>query len=97
MQPQGQLQLITNMIDFGMNPQSALDAPRWQWFGEKKVGVEAELSSAIAEALKQKGHDLEVATDPTIYGRGQAIIRDPQTGVLCGGAEKRIDSSIACF
>ncbi|MGH1440256.1 MAG: gamma-glutamyltransferase family protein [Cellvibrionaceae bacterium] len=94
MQPQGQLQVVTNMIDFGMNPQAALDAPRWQWFGEKNIGVETELNSNIVEDLKQKGHDLEVATDPTVYGRGQIIIRDPETGVLCGGTEKRIDGIV---
>ncbi|MFT6389790.1 MAG: gamma-glutamyltranspeptidase/glutathione hydrolase [Cellvibrionaceae bacterium] len=97
MQPQGQLQVVTNMIDFGMNPQAALDAPRWQWFGDKKIGVEVDLDSTIAEDLKAKGHDLEVATDPTIYGRGQIIVRDPATGVLCGGTEKRIDGSVAAY
>lgn len=93
MQPQGQLQVVTNMIDFGMNPQAALDAPRWQWFGEKNIGVEVELDNNIVEDLKQKGHNVEVAKDPTIYGRGQIIIRDP-TGVLCGGTEKRIDGIV---
>jgi len=97
MQPQGQLQVVSNMIDFGMNPQTALDAPRWQWFGEKTIGVEPELGAAILKDLQNKGHDANAATDPTIYGRGQIIIRDPVTGVLCGGTEKRIDGTIAAY
>ncbi len=68
MQPQGQLQVVSNMIDYGMNPQAALDAPRWQWFGEKTVGLEPELDASIVKGLQDKGHDAEVATDPTIYG-----------------------------
>ncbi|MGH1486355.1 MAG: gamma-glutamyltransferase family protein [Cellvibrionaceae bacterium] len=97
MQPQGQLQVITNMIDFGMNPQTALDAPRWQWFGEKTIGLEPELESTIINELKNKGHEATIATDPTIYGRGQIILRDPDTGVLCGGTEKRIDGLVAAY
>ena len=97
MQPQGQLQVVSNMIDYGMNPQAALDAPRWQWFGEKTVGLEPELDASIVKGLQDKGHDAAVATDSTIYGRGQIIIRDPKTGVLCGGTEKRIDGTIAAY
>ena len=40
MQPQGQVQAVTNLIDFHMNPQAALDAPRWQWTGGNSVEVE---------------------------------------------------------
>ena len=44
MQPQGHLQVMMNYIDFGLNEQEALDAPRWQWMGGKKI----ELSRALA-------------------------------------------------
>lgn len=95
MQPQGQLQVLMNMIDFGLNPQAALDAPRWQWFGDKTVGIEPAFSTEIFNALQQKGHDISWADNLLIYGRGQIILRDPETGVLLGGTEKRTDGSIA--
>ena len=85
------------MIDFGMNAQSALDAPRWQWFGEKSVGLESDVSAEVIASMKARGHDVTVATDLTAYGRGQIIVRNPETGVLCGGTEKRTDGHIACF
>ena len=97
MQPQGQLQVISNMIDFGMNPQAALDAPRWQWLGAKKIGLEREMPAAIATDLMARGHDVEIATDLSSYGRGQIILRNPESGVLCGGTEKRTDGHIACY
>jgi gamma-glutamyltranspeptidase / glutathione hydrolase len=97
MQPQGHVQVICNMIDFGMNPQAALDAPRWQWFGDKTVGVETDVPNELFEQLKERGHNISWATDPTIYGRGQIILRHPETGVLCGGTEKRADGYIACY
>jgi gamma-glutamyltranspeptidase/glutathione hydrolase len=97
MQPQGHVQVVSNMIDFGLNPQAALDAPRWQWFGDKTVGVEQEVSHDIFSALQAQGHHIDWAGDPTIYGRGQIILRHPKTGVLCGGTEKRTDGHIACY
>ncbi len=97
MQPQGHVQVVSNMIDFGLNPQAALDAPRWQWFGDKTVGLEADVASDIYVALKAQGHHVDWASDSTIYGRGQIILRDPKTGVLCGGTEKRTDGHIACY
>jgi len=97
MQPQGQLQAVMNMIDFGMNPQAALDAPRWQWFGEKTIGIESEFSTELFEQLKQRGHDISWAVSSLTYGRGQIILRDPKTGILQGGTEKRTDGAIAIF
>ncbi len=95
MQPQGHVQMVMNLVDFGLNPQAALDAPRWQWLGEMKVGIEQGASRDLAFALARRGHQVEIAHDLTDFGRGQIIVRDPVTGVLCGGTEPRADSHIA--
>lgn len=97
MQPQGHVQMVMNLVDFGLNPQAALDAPRWQWLGDMKVGIEQGASRDLANALARRGHQVQIASDLTDYGRGQIILRDPVSGVLCGGTEPRTDSTIAVW
>ncbi|MDO7906834.1 gamma-glutamyltransferase family protein [Paenibacillus sp. JX-17] len=97
MQPQGHVQVVMNTIDHGLNPQAALDSPRWQWTRDKTIWVEPHFPVHIAQALARLGHDIRIATDSGIFGRGQAIWRDPATGVLCGGTETRTDGSIAAW
>lgn len=94
MQPQGHVQMVMNMVDFGLNPQAALDAPRWQWLGGMKVGVEQGASRDLINALVRRGHEVVVVSDSTDYGRGQIILRDPESGVLWGGTEPRADSVV---
>ncbi len=60
MQPQGHVQVIMNTVDFLMNPQDALNAPRWQWIGGKKIQVEKTFPAGIVEELKKRGHEMEV-------------------------------------
>lgn len=97
MQPQGHLQVVVNMLDYGMDPQQALDAPRWQWVGGKTVQVEEGVSPEIVERLRSYGHDIQVITDRTTMGRGEIILRDSETGVLCGASEPRCDGTVSCF
>lgn len=97
MQPQGHVQVIMNTVDFGLNPQAALDAPRWQWMEGKKVLVEHAFPNPLARALAEKGHDVSVALDSGAFGRGQIIWRDPETGVLIGGTEPRTDGTVAAW
>ena len=97
MQPQGHAQVIMNTIDFNLNPQAALDAPRWQWMEGKKVAVEPTFPSHIAQALARKGHDITVTLDGGSFGRGQIIWRNPKTGVLAGGTESRTDGCVASW
>ncbi|MFZ3577199.1 gamma-glutamyltransferase family protein [Virgibacillus sp. DJP39] len=97
MQPQGHVQVIMNTIDFGLNPQAALDAPRWQWQKDKTVEVENRFPHHIAQELADKGHDLKIALEPNSFGRGEIIWRDPETGVLVGGTESRTDGSVAAW
>lgn len=96
MQPQGHLQVMMNTLDFGLNPQDALDSPRWQWVGENQIQVEESFSPVLVEALRQKGHEVSVNKETSSFGRGQIIWRD-ENGVLCGGTESRADGYIAVW
>ncbi len=97
MQPQGHMQVIMNTIDFKLNPQAALDAPRWQWKKDKTVLVEQSMPSHLVKGLAAKGHQIEIAPNEGSFGRGQIIWRDPKTAVLMGGTEKRTDGAIAVW
>ena len=90
MQPQGHVQMIVNMLDYGLNPQASLDAPRWYWGEERRVQVEPTVASAIVEALSQQGHEMNVDDEVHFVGRGQIIWRLP-SGVYIAGSEPRAD------
>jgi gamma-glutamyltranspeptidase/glutathione hydrolase len=95
MQPQGHVQVVTNLLDFAMDPQQALDAPRWQWMRDGRITVESRFPASLARALERRGHRVDIDLDTTSFGRGQIILRQPN-GVLVGGTESRTDSNIAC-
>ncbi|MFZ7103031.1 MAG: gamma-glutamyltransferase family protein [Peptococcaceae bacterium] len=97
MQPQGHLQVIMNTIDFNLNPQASLDAPRWMWQGGKAVHVEPHFPDHIAQSLQRKGHQIVKSLDEVGFGRGQIIWRDSKTGVLNGGTDPRTDGHISCY
>ena len=96
MQPQGHVQVITNTIDFLMNPQAALDAPRWQWINGKKIEVESSVPKDIVEGLRKKGHEVIITEEPSGFGRGQIIWRK-NNGVLVGATEPRADGTVAAW
>ena len=96
MQPQGHFQVVTHTVDFALNPQAALDMPRWQWIGDKRIDVEPHFPNYLVQALKRRGHDIHVAVDSGSFGRGQIIWRDAN-GVLYGGTEPRTDGTIAAW
>ncbi len=96
MQPQGHVQVMCNLVDFKLNPQQALDAPRWQWVGDRRFLVEPSFPVETARQLAGKGHEVEVALQSTSFGRGQLILR-LDNNVLVGAAEPRTDSNIACY
>lgn len=90
MQPQGHVQMIVNTLDYGLNPQASLDAPRWFWGEERWVQVEPSVAPAIVEALSQRGHEMNVDDEVDFVGRGQIIWRLP-SGVYVAGSEPRAD------
>ncbi|MGH2457964.1 MAG: gamma-glutamyltransferase family protein [Chloroflexota bacterium] len=98
MQPQGHLQMVLNTVDWGMNPQASLDAPRWQVTTGRQVMVEPEVPAPIVEELTRRGHEVNVVGERAPFGRGQIIWRrgiweEPANGVpsLIAGSDKRSD------
>ena len=108
MQPQGHVQIVMNLVDFGMNLQEAGDAPRIQHEGSTPpdgqaepmtdggwVDLESGFPYATVRGLMQKGHSVRYANGP--YGGYQAIARDPRTGVYAGASESRKDGQAAGY
>ncbi len=103
MQPQGHVQILTNMIDFGMNLQEAGDAARWRHTGSTQptddadeylqdsgtLNLESGYDYKAVRGLMMRGHD--VAFDVGGYGGYQAIMWDPDEGVYYGASESRKD------
>ncbi|MBW3093494.1 gamma-glutamyltransferase family protein [Bifidobacterium sp. 82T10] len=75
MQPQGHVQVAMNAIDFGMDPQQALDAPRWRWDRGNATRVETRFDAAIARELARRGHEMSMSLETADFGRGQMIMR----------------------
>ncbi len=96
MQPQGQLQVVSNLLDYGMNPQEALDRPRWEWIRGKKILLEESIPEETAEALRARGHEVGREPDTSVFGRGQIIVRG-ENGVLIGATEPRADGAAAVW
>ena len=96
-QPQGQTQVVLNLIDRGMDAQSAIDAPRVSMYEEPPNGriyVEDTFGIDVLSALAELGHPVLPATGAIrtgVVGKGQIIYRDPDRGVLWGGSDPRSD------
>jgi gamma-glutamyltranspeptidase / glutathione hydrolase len=88
MQPQGHVQVVLSTVDDGLDPQAALDAPRWYWESGRHLYVEPELDTAAADDLRRRGHEVTVESSSR-YGRGQAIWRNAEGYVA--GSEPRAD------
>lgn len=94
-QVQTNLQVITGVLDFGLDPQAAVDAPRWGHNPDALI-VERELPAETRDELARRGHDVQVqprATNPT--GRPQAIVIDPVSGAFIGGSDSRGEGAAA--
>ena len=96
MQPQGQTEVLVNTLDYHMNPQEALDAPRIQWIGGRRLELEREAGEAIADELRAMGHEVTVVDDRISMGRGQIIWRG-EDGVYTAGTEPRCDGAVAAW
>ncbi len=109
MQPQGHVQIVVNMVDYGMNLQEAGDAARWQHLGNTEptdgtdlylnnggyTEVERGIPYQSIQTLMQKGHDIRYGLGG--FGGYQAIMKDPKTGVYYGASESRKDGQAAGY
>ncbi len=96
MQPQGHLQMVVNMVDYGMNPQASLDAPRWFWSDGLVVTLEQAMPPQVVRGLADRGHDVSLAPDAAPFGRGQIIVRLP-SGAYVAGSDSRTDGLAAGY
>lgn len=107
MQPQGHVQIVLNMVDFGMNVQEAGDAPRMHHSGITEptgrvypdggvVHLESGILVNIRHELLRRGHKIVEITGG-VYGGYQAIRRNPKTGVYAGATESRKDGNAAGY
>ncbi|WP_138754057.1 gamma-glutamyltransferase [Paenibacillus sinopodophylli] len=97
-QPQTQTAIITRMIDYGMDPQQAINEPRWVWgrtWGEptQELKIEGRVSQEVLDSLAKAGHTVrKVKEFDGIMGHAHAIKRDEQ-GFLQGGSDPRCDGA----
>ncbi len=96
MQPQGHVQVLSALADAGLDPQSALDLPRFCIDVDEaggRVAIEEGMPAKTTKALKAMGHPLYKVKgyERALFGRGQVILRDEESGVLCGGSDLRAD------
>ncbi len=102
MQPQGHFQVISAMVDDDLNPQAALDRPRWclqEGSGDSVLALEEGIPVKTMARLAEMGHHVRPVTGRgrALFGGGQIIRRDPETGVLFGGSEPRQDGLVAAY
>ena len=95
MQPQGHLQVVMNLIDYHMNPQEALDAPRFRWDQNKKVALESTFDSNVVDKLQERGHEIVIEESGGGFGRGQIILKKEKGYVA--GTETRCDGTISYY
>jgi gamma-glutamyltranspeptidase/glutathione hydrolase len=93
MQPQGHMQVLSNIVDYGMPLQAALDAPRWRYRADGSVALEERMADGIAPKLARKGHDVAILP-PLLFGGAEACRDD---GVLSGATEPRKDGQVSGF
>ncbi len=98
MQPQGHMQTLVRMLDYGQNPQAACDAPRWRFNTGLAINVESGMDPATVQGLAARGHQMEVINDSyQDFGAGQFIWRagDPATEGYIAASDARRDGLVA--
>ena len=90
MQAQGHLQMVVRMCDYGQNPQTASDAPRWIVNPDGTVGLEDALKASIGAALEDMGHKISAAEAVNFaFGGAQLIWRQGEDGYVSGSDHRK--------
>jgi gamma-glutamyltranspeptidase/glutathione hydrolase len=108
MQPQGHVQILVNIIDYGMNIQQAGDAARFMHEGGRQsTGITQSLLGTLylepgvpkqtVQRLKAMGHQVEVIDNGVMFGGYQAIAVDHEKGSYSGATEMRKDGTVAAY
>ena len=100
MQPQGHMQTLVRMLDFGQNPQAACDAPRWRYNAGLDINVEAHMHPDTVQGLLDRGHQVSVIQDSyQDFGAGQFIWRmgDPAVEGYMAASDPRRDGQAAGY
>jgi len=87
-QPQVQVQIISNLINFSMTPQQAISAPRFNHIDGLKIGLEPEITRDVKDELSRRGHQV-VGGNPESFGGAHMILIDPESGAFVGGSDPR--------
>jgi gamma-glutamyltranspeptidase/glutathione hydrolase len=90
---QTSLQFLTNVLDYGMNIQAGIEAPRFRLASEgTSASIESRVPNGVLNALEKRGHDIKRLPDwSPLVGGAQGIVVDAQTGAMMGGADPRRD------
>jgi gamma-glutamyltranspeptidase/glutathione hydrolase len=99
MQPQGHLQTLVRMLDYGQNPQAACDAPRWKLNRDQTLDLEHTMAPGLVQGLKDRGHSLKATNDSYMdFGSGQFIWRmhesDNERGYVAASDSRRDGSAV---
>jgi gamma-glutamyltranspeptidase/glutathione hydrolase len=94
-QPQTLVQVITNILQFGLTPQQAVEAPRFRWYGRERLGVEPGIAADVREALGRRGHQVQVQEPSEEFGGAQVIMVTPSGGRIAGADPRREAYAIA--
>ena len=97
MQPQGHFQVLVGLLDDQLDPQSALDRPRFciEPDGPSQVSLEEGIPAETLQNLSERGHQVQLVSGlkRALFGRGQVILSSPETGVLTAGSDPRADGA----